>query len=315
MKPSERKVTFPVMGKQNSETIKMFLEELGLQVIMSPPITDETIRIGSRHCPNMVCFPLKTTLGNYVESIKKGANTLLSYDTNGDCRFRQYGHLHKFILNDLGYDFEMQILTAKNIITMLSRISGKNLLFVLMKLFKYYKKLKKNDSCLQEWKTDSINIGIIGEVYCCCEDKANFGLLEKIKNFGGNPFNTVTTVDFMENDIPLFNFFNIKNWFKKDGKSQFKKEAKNYLKGFTAGHCYENLYNLLWMKSKKIDGIIHLLPLCCMPETTIEPYVNKICKDANIPFLRITIDENSAEVNLDTRLETFIELIKIKKKS
>ena len=50
-----------------------------------------------------------------------------------------------------------------------------------------------------------------------------------------------------------------------------------------------------------------------MPETLGEPIINKICSDNNIPLLRIPIDENNSEANLETRIETFCELIKWKK--
>jgi len=50
-----------------------------------------------------------------------------------------------------------------------------------------------------------------------------------------------------------------------------------------------------------------------MPETSIEPFVNKICKDSKTPLLRVPIDESTAENNLETRLETFVELIKMRR--
>jgi predicted nucleotide-binding protein (sugar kinase/HSP70/actin superfamily) len=315
MKLSERKVTFPIMGRKNSKLIRNFLQDLGLEVIMPPPITDKTIKIGTKHCANMMCYPFKVTLGNYVEALEKGANTLFAYDnTGGRCRFGHYNHLHNFILKDLGYNYEMHTINKKNILKKLSEISGKNRLEIYRKLIKHYKYLKHNDSDSQKWVNDRPNIGIIGETYCCCEDKINFELEKKIEEFGANAYNTSTTSDFMESTIPLFNLFGLKTLFKKDEKKALKKEAQNYLRGFIVGHCFENIYNLLWLKNKGVDGIVHILPLSCMPETTIEPYVDKICRDAGIHLLRIPIDENSAEANLVTRIETFIELIKMKKK-
>ncbi len=79
------------------------------------------------------------------------------------------------------------------------------------------------------------------------------------------------------------------------------------------GHGYENIYHLLELIEKRIDGILHLLPLTCMPETTVEPFINYICREQNIPLLRIPIDENNSEANLNTRLETFVDLIKMRK--
>ena len=116
MKANERKVTFPYMGKNNSGVVKEFLEDLGLDVVMPPKTTDETIRTGAKYCPNMACFPLKITLGNQIEAIDKGANTLIAYDTRGTCRFRQYNLLHEFLLNALDLDFEMVTLNKKNLL-------------------------------------------------------------------------------------------------------------------------------------------------------------------------------------------------------
>jgi predicted nucleotide-binding protein (sugar kinase/HSP70/actin superfamily) len=311
MQPYERKVTFPYMGNVNSVVIKDFMEDLGLNVVMPPKTTDETIRKGAKYCANMACFPLKITLGNYIEALENGANTLLAYDTQGTCRFRQYNLLHEFLLDSLGYDFEMVTLSKKNLLKDLKRLSGKSKLSILGSLYKHHKRIKKNDS--QEWSNDKPNIGIIGEIYCCVEEKANFQLEDKIRKYGGNPFNTATTTQFMEDTIPLFSFLGRNKWFKKDELEPYKKEADKFMDGWRAGHSYQNLYNLLWLSDRGVDGIIHVAPLSCMPETTIEPYVDKICRENKIPILRIPIDENSAEANLETRLETFVELIKIRK--
>ncbi|MHC5161326.1 MAG: 2-hydroxyacyl-CoA dehydratase, partial [Planctomycetota bacterium] len=89
-------------------------------------------------------------------------------------------------------------------------------------------------------------------------------------------------------------------------------EAQKYLNGTLGGHGLENISHLLELVDKNIGGVIHLLPMSCMPETSIEPFVNTICRDSNTPLLRIPIDENTAEANLETRLETFVELIKMR---
>jgi len=314
MEPAERKVTFPIMGRKNSEVIKTFLESLELNVIVPPPTTDRTIELGVKYCANMVCYPLKVTLGNYIEALEKGANTLLAYDSQGQCRFRQYNLLHKFILTDLGYDFEMHVVNPLNLISVLNRISGKGKLTILKKIKEHYHQLKENDNKLQIWSEDRPNIGIIGEVFCCCDEKTNQGLEDKIRGFGGNPYNTITTTQFIDETIPLFNLFGLKKLKENRRRKKYKEQVDMYLKGFNAGHCASNLFNLLLLADKGVDGIIHVLPLSCMPETAIEPYINSICRRNKIPLLRIPIDENSAEANLETRLETFIELIKLRKK-
>lgn len=313
MKPNERRVTFPVIGRKPTKIIGDFLEDLGLDVVRPSHTTDETIRTGSKYCANMVCIPLKVTLGNYIESLNRGANTLLAYDTKGFCRFRQYNKLHEFTLTGLGYDFEVVSLTPTNILSQLHRVSGRNRISILSTMLKYYKSLRATDLQSQQWSNTKSNIGIIGELYCCCDEKVNQGIEAKVRKFGGNPYNTVTTTDFIIDTIPLFNLFGIPAMFKRDEMKPYKEKAFEYMGKWRAGHAFQNLYNLLKLADMKVDGVVHVLPLACMPETTIEPYVNAICKDNNIPLLRIPLDENNAEANLETRIETFIELINWRK--
>ena len=199
------------------------------------------------------------------------------------------------------------MLNPRNIIPVIRKISGKSRITVFKNLYKHYKRIKSNDE--RAWSQDKPNIGIIGEIYVCCNNEVNFDLEGKIKKFGGNPYNTATTIDFIEDKIPLFNPF---KKLRKDKKKEYKIEAQKFIDGKIGGHAFENLYNLLELKDKGIDGVIHVLPLSCTVETCIEPYVNHICRENKIPLLRLPIDENSAEANLETRLETFCELIKMK---
>lgn len=310
MKPSERICTYPRMGRRNTELIGNFLRDLDLNVLPPPPTTDKTIKLGVKNCASMVCYPLKITLGNYIESLNAGANTLLAYDTRGECRFRLYNSLHLATLTGLGYDnFEMQVLNPKNIVGKLSKISGKSRLKVMGKLCKHYKKLKQEDK--QELSTEKPNIAIIGEIYSCIDEKANQGLVEKIERFGCNAYNTCTITSFMEDKISIFNPL---KFFKKDPLIKYKKESEKYMGGWRAGHAFENITNLLYLVDKGIDSVCHSLPLSCCPETSIEIYINTICKNNKIPLLRIPLDENSAEKNLETRLEVFTEMIKDKKR-
>ena len=308
MKPEERIVTFPVMGKENALLMKSFLEDLGLTVILPPKTTDETIRKGVRHCANMICYPLKTTLGNYIEALDLGANTLLAYDTQGVCRFRQYNKLHEFTLTGLGYEFDMFVVKPNNLVGTLKRLSGKSTLTILRNIYRFYQQMKQHDE--QEWSSTQPNIGLIGEIYVINNEEINHNLEEKIRNFDCNPFNTATTADFIRDKIPLFNPF---KHFKKDRMKDYKRRAEAYLNGPVGGHAVENLYNLLELRDRGVDGVIHVAPLACTAESCIEPYINHVCKEGKIPLLRIPIDENSAETHLDMRLETFCELIKMKR--
>lgn len=99
------KITFPHMGNVYIAG-KAFFEELGQEVIPPPPCTRKTLEIGTKHSPETMCLPLKIMIGNYIESIEKGADTILITGSCGPCRFGYYSVLEKNILNDLGYDVD-----------------------------------------------------------------------------------------------------------------------------------------------------------------------------------------------------------------
>ena len=78
--------------------------------------------------------------------------------------------------------------------------------------------------------------------------------------------------------------------------------------------CSEDSFPSIEYCKKDFDGIIHLLPLSCMPETTIEMLMNRVGQKYKIPIYRFPIDENRFEAGFDTRIETFISVLRRKKK-
>ena len=100
------KVTFPHMGTMDI-AVKTLLQELGLEVISPPKITQKTLDLGIKYSPEFACLPLKINIGNYIEALEKGADTIIMGGGVGPCRFGYYGEVEKKILKDLGYDFEM----------------------------------------------------------------------------------------------------------------------------------------------------------------------------------------------------------------
>ena len=122
----KRVITFPRLGEEYTKQIVKSFEILDLNIVLPPKITDKTIKLGVKYSPDMMCFPYKVTLGNFIEALDKGANTLLMYDTCGQCRFRHYFKLQDFVLKDLGYNFDMLAFNKRNFIPVFKKLSGKS---------------------------------------------------------------------------------------------------------------------------------------------------------------------------------------------
>lgn len=96
------KLTFPHMGNVYIAA-KAFFEELGQEVIPPPRNSKKTLEIGTKYAQETICLPLKIMIGNFVESIERGADTILLTGSCGPCRFGYYSVLENNILKDMGY--------------------------------------------------------------------------------------------------------------------------------------------------------------------------------------------------------------------
>ncbi|MBC7217621.1 MAG: hypothetical protein H5U36_05605 [Candidatus Caldatribacterium sp.] len=83
---------------------------LGIEIVPPPPITQKTIEIGVKLAPQNACFPLKVTLGNFIEAIEQGADTIFMVGGVGPCRFGYYGQIQRLIIEDLGYKVRFVLL-------------------------------------------------------------------------------------------------------------------------------------------------------------------------------------------------------------
>jgi predicted nucleotide-binding protein (sugar kinase/HSP70/actin superfamily) len=131
------KVTFPHMGNAHIP-IKTLLQGLKLEVIPPPPVSKRTMELGVKYSPEFACMPLKINMGNFIEALEAGADTIIMAGGWGPCRFGYYAQVERDILKGLHYDFNMIILEAPD-----SRLSD---------LFKQLKSLGQNVTLWQALK-------------------------------------------------------------------------------------------------------------------------------------------------------------------
>ncbi len=105
------KVTFPAMGHMNI-AVSALLSGLKLDVIPPPPITKRTFELGIKNSPEFACMPLKINVGNFIEAMEQGADTIVMVGGWGPCRFGYYAQVERDILEGLGFQFKMIVLEA-----------------------------------------------------------------------------------------------------------------------------------------------------------------------------------------------------------
>ncbi|HUW71642.1 MAG TPA: acyl-CoA dehydratase activase-related protein [Candidatus Humimicrobiaceae bacterium] len=137
-------ITFARWGNYTI-AFKAIFEQLGLEVIPPGPTNPTTIAEGAKISPEMYCFPLKTTLGNVLPGIRKGANTVfMVQNIGGSCRQRYYGAIQKKALEESGHqinflDFRA---TPKDIYQTIKKISGASFWQIVRAARVFFKKLR-----------------------------------------------------------------------------------------------------------------------------------------------------------------------------
>lgn len=103
------KLSFPHMGNIKFVLSDLF-DRVGTDYILPPTTTMRTLALGVKHSPEMACLPLKATIGNLIEALEHGADTLVMVGGIGPCRFGYYAEIQRRVLKDLKYDFDMVII-------------------------------------------------------------------------------------------------------------------------------------------------------------------------------------------------------------
>lgn len=104
-------VTFPHMGTMHI-VLEALFKGLGTEVLPPPPITKKTMDLGVKYAPETACLPLKITLGNFIEALEAGADTIATCGGVGPCRLGYYAAVQKNILEEMGFKFKMLVIEA-----------------------------------------------------------------------------------------------------------------------------------------------------------------------------------------------------------
>ena len=170
----------------------------------------------------------------------------------------------------------------------------------IIKLTRLYHKAKKELRKVEINKPkDTLKVGIIGELYTAMEPFATYELEKLLASY----------------NIEIKRFTNLSYllWQKKLIEKYMKFKVRKYCKYTLGADGLDNVYRVYWLKKHKYDGIIHTKPTGCTPEIGAMPIIMNIAKDNNMPIIFLSFDEQTGVEGLNTRIEAFYDLLKIKK--
>ncbi|MBZ9572408.1 2-hydroxyacyl-CoA dehydratase [Patescibacteria group bacterium] len=166
-------------------------------------------------------------------------------------------------------------------------------------LAKFKKEIQRKISEIEIDKDKSVpKVGLIGEIFTVTDGAVNFGIEEKLGREGIEVHREMDITYHLKKRV-----FPWKDWL-------IQRKINPYLKSTVGGHGRDAIYEMLEYVKKDFDGVVHLLPFGCMPETTVRPILQKIHLKKGIPFLSLSLDEQVAEAGINTRIEAFVDVVK-----
>jgi predicted nucleotide-binding protein (sugar kinase/HSP70/actin superfamily) len=344
------KATFPNLG-YDTLALKTFVEKLGASVILPPATTKRTLETGVKLSPELVCLPFKITLGNFIEALDNGADSLFMAAGARKCRFGYYHYLQGTILKNNFSNFQLypvsqytpyQFVFEK--IPGIFSVSPTKVIHALLMLlakselietFRAKLRLVRAVDFEQAAKFEKQGIGVIEAANNISEIRRARRIFKSYPTNGKHPEIKLGLVGEIYVMIePFANqeiekelgrlgalviskrslFGHLKHLLKIDwGSYRSASLAYRYLRESPGGEAIKTVAEAVQFAKQGVDGIVHIYPFTCMPENIALSALEKISEDYGIPILSLSFDEHTSRTGFLTRLEAFVDLVKRRK--
>jgi len=279
-----------------------YLKKLNCNIIESTDTTKKTIDIGKRYVPDESCIPLKIYLGHIYELAGICDYILIprisDYGKNKKVCVRfnaTYDIVHNSFPNIKILDYNIEHKKHHYEFIELIKLGlklNKNIFKVLLSYYKA-KKIVKNKEKQELYnqnrllKSSKIKILLISHPYNIYDKYIGYPIIKILKSMNVE----IIYADLLDKKTSI-------HYAKKLSPTLYWKYSQELIGGI---EFYKN----------KVDGIIFLSTFPCGPDSLVNELM--IRKTDGIPITNILIDDSTAEAGIQTRLESFIDIIKGKK--
>lgn len=152
-------------------------------------------------------------------------------------------------------------------------------------------------------------VRIVGELYVLLEPALNLDLVRRLAwNWRVEAVPVLSTYRWLLHPVWLDPKLNLQS-------HAARRATRPYLPQVLGGEEHMTLAGALTARRDGFDGIIHALPLTCMPENICRTVLPDLCGRLDLPLLTLVFDEHTSTAGLDARLEAFTDLLLAKKRS
>ncbi|RLB07911.1 MAG: hypothetical protein DRG50_01400 [Deltaproteobacteria bacterium] len=357
------RVTFPRLGTMHI-FCKAIAETAGIPYLVPPKTSRKTLALGVKNSNECICLPFKVILGNFIEALQMGADTIVMVGSGPPCRLGLYDLVHKVILEDLGLQYRWltipprltwealmknheetkplrKELTLRNYLTFpyalyigwrkmlaterLERLAMKvrarettrgetqrNLAKALRMLdeAKGAKQIseaqREGERIIEGTGQDqgrlTLRVAIVGELYMVMDPEINRGVEQRLGELGVEVTRTSWFSTHIGRSLGL-------GGEQRRERLRFHQASFEYLGYDVGAECNVSVGETIIRAQEGYDGVVHLMPFACIPETTAAAILKQVSKDYHIPVLTLVLDEQDAEGRIQTLLEAFVDML------
>ncbi|MFX1438207.1 MAG: acyl-CoA dehydratase activase-related protein [Promethearchaeota archaeon] len=308
---------------------KKLLEELDVEIVLSPPTNKKIVEEGVTHGFGELCIPVKIYYGQVLKLVRDNLDLDYIFVPRYVAEVKEAYFCPKFLsLPDvikilpevpkiLNFEVNVKEFPIATSAIELGKELGKNQNDSLnayreaQKYFDEYHKFLREGAPVnhalrlveynrpftlpkKKHKGD-LRFLLLGHVYNIFDTFINLNFQKKLRDQGVE----VLTIENLPESI-----------FK--APVIVNKRLRNYWK-----HEEEIMQAIRYFLTKgrnEIDGVIFLVSFACGPDSLISELIMRDMKVVGLPFLEITMDEHSGEAGMITRIEAFVEMARRKKR-
>lgn len=304
---------------------KKFFTELGAEVVVSQNTSRRIVDKGVKETVNDACVPIKLFHGHVLDlkdrtdylfiprlvSVNKGQIYCPKFLGLPDMVRNTLHDLPEII--DLRVDLREGNFELPKIIYRVGSIFTKNPFKIYsafkeaLASFREFKQLLKTGYTAQEAikildgeeidaelesEDDSLKVAVLGYPYIIYDPYISVDMIQKLREMGVE----VVTADMLPPELLTAQSHKLK-------KELFWTYSNEVVK---AGYHY--------YEEGKIDGLIHVTAFGCGPDFMVDKLLDLEAKEDNeIAFMTLTIDEHTGEAGIVTRLEAFIDMLRLRR--
>lgn len=311
---------------------KKLLEELGVELILSPPTNKKIVEVGVTHGFGELCIPMKIYYGQVLRLVEDNPDLDYIFVPRYVSEVKESYFCPKFlslpdvikILPDipkiLNFEVNVKEFPLATSIIELGKELGKNqtksleAYRVAQKYFdEYHDFLRKGVSVNYTLRLVQRNVP-----FKVPKKKHNGDLRFLLLGHAYNIFDTYINLDFQkklqDHGVEILTIENLPKFIFKDPVIVNPRGGKlrNYWR-----HEEEIMQSIRYFLREgrdEIDGVIFLISFACGPDSLISELIMRDMKVVGLPFLEITMDEHSGEAGMLTRIESFVEMVRRKRK-